>query len=110
MLLADGTVPDLLAPLYSQWPWMVIVIAVSKWLATIGEKVVARHVSFVDEVSNRETSRLDTDKQLAVALSSIAEELRDHGVQLNTIRDKPLDCPMRNAGPCPMQVQTLQPT
>lgn len=101
--MADGIDP--LATLYTQWPWMLIVVAIAKWMAAIGEKMASRHVSFVDNVDRREEDRLGTDKQLAVALAAISEELKDHGGKLSVIKDKPVNCPMAQA----MPPFTLQP-
>lgn len=110
-MLADGIDP--LATLYQQWPWLIVAAGAAKWLATKIDSALTRHIAFVDATDKRENTRVATDKQLAVALASISDELKDHGNKLSDIKDKPINCPLAQSqtrqNPPTQAPFTLQP-
>lgn len=93
MAAADGIDP--LVSLYNQWPWLILAVGIARWLASIAERMVSRYASFIDHTELREVERLGTDKQLAVALASISDELKQHGDKLSDIKDQKtiVQCP-----------------
>lgn len=102
MLLADGIDP--FAGLYHQWPWLVVAVSIGRWLALRADKVVDRHICYLDSSDRRENERVVTDKQLAVALASISDELKDFGGKLSDIKEAKFECPVSRTYPEGAQV------
>lgn len=73
MLLADAVDP--LKGLYEQWPWMIVVIGVARWFATILERVATRHISFVDALDERDKQSLQHEATTTAALVGIDARL-----------------------------------
>lgn len=96
-MLGDGIDP--LGTLYQQWPWLLVAATVAKWIASKADAALTRHVAFVDATDKREGTRVETDKQLAVALASISDELKDHGQKLSDIKARAANCPMVTTNP-----------
>lgn len=85
-LLAEAVDP--FAGLYQNWPWMVVVVALGRWLGSIMEKVATRHVCFIDACDKRDQEGLIHQATTSIALGAISEKLTESRSKLSTIEKK----------------------
>ena len=78
---------DPIKGLAEHWPWMLVVIAVGKWIASIMDRVATRHITFIDALDKRDQDGLVHQANTSIALGAISEKLSESRSKLSTIED-----------------------
>lgn len=85
-ILADAGTADPFAGLYTNWPWMVIVVTLGRWLGGIVDRVSTRHIDFIDALDKRDQESLVHEARTAIALGAISEKLAESRSKLSDVQ------------------------
>lgn len=88
LILADaGTASaDPFTGLYQNWPWMIIVVALGRWLGIMLERVGKRHIAFIDALDRRDQESLVHQATTSIALGAISDKLAESRSKLSAVQ------------------------